>query len=257
MKSKISLARYCRYLWERPNLIVVTGEAGELWKGHGAYRKRHEIPAANPQGTAMLERLFAAAGLAAVSLPEAESWGWSVTFPGSPIGLFCAIEPEGSVCGQVLESDRERNLVVVQKQGRKATMTQSHFTLMTNDPVEAVERYFETAEQTLIRIAVDGSGRGALLRPLPGGHFDDIGGLADEAIIERCFGLVADGAIRKLAEVRFFYECPCDQPQIDSLIAVLPREQQEELWGDLERLEVSCPRCGRIYKVERDRGSSR
>lgn len=252
MKSRMHLAQYSRYLWERPDLIVVTGEAGEIWKGHGAYRKHYGIPAANPRGTAMLERLFAAAGLAAVSLPEAESWGWSVTFPGSAIGLFCGIEPGGGVCGQVLESNREKQLVVVQKQGRNAAMMQSHFSLQTHDPIEAVERYFEDAEQTLIRIAVDGSGRGALLRPMPGGHFDDIGGLTDERIIARCFGLAAEGALRKLADVPLFYACPCDQRRIDKLIADLPREEREELWGDLERLEVSCPRCGRGYTVERE-----
>ncbi|MDA8125784.1 MAG: Hsp33 family molecular chaperone HslO [Deltaproteobacteria bacterium] len=251
MNTSMPFAHYCRYLWERPNLIVVAGEAGEIWKGYRAYRERYGIPPAGPQGAALLERLFAAAGLAALSLPEAESWGWSVTFPGSSVGLFCGIEPEGSVCGQVLVSEREKNLVVVQKQGRNTSLTQSHFALLTHDPVEAVERYFEEAEQTLIRIAVDGRGRGVLLRPMPGGHFADISGLADDALIERCWGMAAEGTIRKLAEARLFYECPCNQEKIDKLIAALPREQQDELWGDLEKLEVSCPRCGRSYGVER------
>ncbi len=252
MKTNMHLAHYFRYHWEQPNLIVVTGEAGEIWKGYSDYRRRYEIPAAEPEGTAMLERLFAAAGLAAVSLAEAEWWGWSVTFLHSPTGLFCGIEPEGMVCGTVLESNPSKNLVVVQRQGKKSPMTQSHFSLMTLDPVEAVERYFEEAEQTMIRIAVDGHGRSALLRPMPGGNFDDISGLSDDELISRCFGLAADGTIKKLDEVLLFYECPCNRQQIIKMLRSLPESQLGELWGDLDRLEVSCPRCRRKYTVERE-----
>lgn len=251
MDNKIHLAHYNRYLWEEPQLIVVTGDAGEIWKGRAAYGKRYGIPPEEPQNQALLERFFAAAGLAAVSLPEAEHWGWSLRFPGSPVGLFCGIEPEGSVCGQVLAGDPERNLVVVQKQGRNAAMTQSHFSLATGDPVEAVERYFESAEQTPIRIAVDGGGRGALLRPLPGGRFDDMEGLSDEALIERCFNMAAGGQFKNLALILLFYECPCDQKRIDKMIANLPGEQRDTLWGDLAYLEICCPRCGRNYRVEK------
>jgi len=251
MKNKIHLAHYFRYHWERPGLIVVIGRAEEIWNGYSAYSMRYDIPEAAPEDTAMLRRLFAAAGLAAVSLPEAEWWGWSVTFPQSSTGLFCGIEPEGSVCGKVLESDPSRNIVVVQRQGKKSPMTQSHFSLITHDPVEAVERYFEEAEQTLIRIAVDSDGRGALLRPMPGGNFDDISGLKDDELIARCFGLADEGAIKKLEEVLLFYECPCNQQQIDKMIRSLPEHQLAELWGDLEMLEVSCPRCGRRYIVKK------
>jgi len=252
MKTNMHLAHYFRYHWEQPNLIVVTGEAEEIWKGYSVYRERHEIPEAGPEGMAMLKRLFAAAGLAAVSLAEAEWWGWSVTFPQSSIGLFCGIEPEGMVCGKVLESDPSRNLVVVQRKGKGSPMTQSHFTLLTHDPVEAIERYFEEAEQTLIRIAVDGRGRGVLLRPMPGGNFDDISGCSDDELIARCFGLAAEGAIKRLDEVLLFYECPCNQKQIKKMIMALPESQLAELWGDLDRLEVSCPRCGRKYTVKRE-----
>jgi hypothetical protein len=251
MKTNMHLAHYFRYHWELPNLIVVTGEAEEIWKGYSAYCMRYEITEAEPEKTAMLKRLFAAAGLAAVSLPEAESWGWSVTFPKFSTGLFCGVEPEGMVCGKVLESDPSKNLVVVQRQGKKSPMTQSHFSLLTHDPVEAVERYFEEAEQTLIRIAVDNQGRGALLRPMPGGNFDDISGLSDDALIALCFGLAAEGTIKKLDEVLLFFECPCNQPQIDKMISALPERQLTELWGDLDMLEVSCPRCGRKYIVMR------
>ena len=60
------------------------------------------------------------------------------------------------------------------------------------------------------------------------------------------------GEIKMLEEVLLFYECPCDLKQIVKMIDSLPDDQREELWGDLGSLEVSCPRCGRKYTVNRE-----
>ena len=155
------------------------------------------------------------------------------------------------MCGTVLKSDPSSNLAAVQRQAKNSPVTQSRFSLISHDPVEAIERYFEESDQTLIRIAVDREGRGTLLRPLPGGKFTDIDGLADDEIISLCFGLAANREIRLLDEILLFYDCPCDLDQIEKMIGSFPADQQTELWGELDMLEVSCPRCGRIYTVER------
>ena len=245
------LAHYNRYLWKSPNLIAVTGAVEKIWEGRAAYHGSHTVAAEAPGAAGLLNRLFAAAGLAAVSLPERESWGWSVSPPGMEEGFFCGVEPEGLICGRVLDNKKTQGLCVVQRQGEKSPMAQSHVKLITQDPVEAVERYFEEAEQTLIRIAVDDAGRGVLLRPMPGGAFDAINGLSDARIIERIFGLAADGAMQHLEEVLLFYACPCTTEKIRAMLKALPADQSAELWGDLQSLEIACPRCGRYYKVFR------
>ncbi len=251
MNSNMHLAHYYRYHWEEPDLIVVTGEATQIWEGYHAYCKRYGIQLPEKDKTEMLMRMFAAAGLAAVSLPEPEYWGWSLTFPGLSTGLFCGVEPNGMICGSVRKSDPTRNLVAVQRQAKDSPATQSHFSLFTHDPIEAVERYFAESEQTLIRIAVDDKGKGALLRPLPNGRFDEIDGLTDSELISRCFSLAEEGKITLLEEMLLFYECPCDMQMITKMIRSIPEEEQKELWGNLNQLEVSCPRCSRKYLVER------
>jgi redox-regulated HSP33 family molecular chaperone len=155
------------------------------------------------------------------------------------------------ICGRVLGSNKKPGLCVVQRQGEKSPLTQSHVTLITQDPVEAIERYFEEAEQTLIRIAVDDAGRGALLRPMPGGTFEAINGLSDAQIIERIFGLATEGSMQHLEEVLLFYDCPCSPEKINAMIKSLPAEQSSRLWGDLKQLEVACPRCGRYYEISK------
>lgn len=246
------LAHYNRYLWKEPGLIVVTGRAEKLWRGREAYAARYEIAPEADAGAALLGRLLAAAGLAAVSLPEREHWGWSVSLPGMAAGLFCAADPEGMMCGRVLESAaKDSGLCVVQRQGGKSPLAQSHVTLMTQDPVEAVERYFEEAEQTLIRIAVGGDGRGVLLRPLPGGVFDDISGLSDAELVGRVFGHAEAGRLQLLEEVLLFYDCPCSSGKIAAVLRGLPADEAARLWGDAELLETACPRCGRRYAITR------
>ncbi len=252
MKTDMHLAHYFRYHWEKPDLIIVTGEAAEIWKGYDTYCKRYNIQEPEAQEKSMLMRLFAGAGLAAVSLPEQEWWGWSVTFPNLTTGLFCGVEPEGMMSGIIIKTDKDKNLVAVQRQAKSSPPTQSRFSLLTHDPVEAVERYFEESEQTLIRIAVDSRGRGALLRPLPGGNFDDIEGFTDEELINRCFELAENEEIKLLEEKLLFYECPCDMQRIVKMLDNLKEDQRDYLWQGNEHLEVSCPRCGRIYTVKRD-----
>lgn len=244
-------AHYFRYLWNAPDLIVVIGDARPLWESRRAYCRTHHIQDGNPEGIRLLERLFTAAGLASVQAAERAWWGWSLSLPGLATGLFCGVEPEGLVCGRVLESRPSKNLTVVQHQEPKSPMAQSHFTLMTQDPVEAVEKYFEEAEQTLIRIAVDGSGQGVLLRPMPGGRFDDIQGLSDDGLIAKCRGLAEDGTLKKLDEVLLFYECPCTEQKIHKMLESLPEQQRETLWTDSGTLEVECPRCARKYLLTR------
>ncbi len=75
MEKKANLAHYFRYLWDEPGLILVHGDASEVFKGQLAYNSRYKIKPADSGKTDELQRMFAATALAAVSLAERESWG--------------------------------------------------------------------------------------------------------------------------------------------------------------------------------------
>ena len=113
------LAHYNRYLWKSPNLIGVTGKADKIWKGREAYHASHAVTAETAGTAELLNRLFASAGLAAVSLAQRESWGWSVSMPGMDEGLFCGVEPEGMICGRVLGHKKKTGPVRRAAPGRK------------------------------------------------------------------------------------------------------------------------------------------
>lgn len=249
MPETMKLACYRRLLWEEPNLLVVTGDAQKIFAGWEAYLQHHRVPVPDADTRALLLRLFAAAGLAAVSLPERESWGWSLSVPGRPVGLFCAVEPEGMLCGCAVAADAQAATAVVQRQKAGDPLTQSHYPLTTEDPVAAVEGYFAEAAQSLARIVLDDRGRGTLLHPLPGGTFAPVDGLSDCDVVARTHA--AGDGFRLLEEVVLFYECRCTEDMILRMITGLPQQDRHDLWRNRSCVEVTCPRCGRTYRMRR------
>jgi len=245
------LSHYCRYLWRGPELIVIAGGAASLWQGYQDYCTKHRIAHSDPAGSTALQRLLAAAGLAAISLPERESWGWTLALPGSSLGLFCATEPEGMACACLRQSAPEADTAVVQRQKEGSPLTQSHYTLRCSDPVRAVEQYFEESAQMLVRLAVLDDGRGAFVQPMPGHGFGPLDGLADAELVEQCSALGERENVKLLDEVVLFYGCRCTEEMIVNMITALPSQQRAELWQDAFSLTINCPRCGRAYTVTR------
>ena len=58
MNTNMHLAHYFRYHWESPDLIVVTGEAGEIWKGYDSYCNRYGIPTSDQERSNWFTKMF-------------------------------------------------------------------------------------------------------------------------------------------------------------------------------------------------------
>jgi hypothetical protein len=247
------LAKFDRFLWEDADLLITAGEISPLIKGLEAYNARYQIK--NPPAGAMpsVRRLLAAVSLAAAALPERESWGWSLTLPGSSIGFFVGAEPEGMICLRAEPAKRDLPLVVVQRQRAGGPLRQSSTQALDDDPVHAVSRYFDDAEQTRNRLAVDDDGKGVLIHALPDGRLDRVASMADAQLIERMDELAASGALKPVGEFLLFYECRCHEEMITDMVTNLPRDQANDIWEGQHSLEVACPRCGREYVV-REKG---
>jgi len=253
VKEDLHLAPYRRCLWEEAGLLVVSGDVSRALLSRDVYNGRYGIRAPGDERGTKLDRALAAAGLSAISLVERESWGWSMTFPGDDFGLFIGVEPEGMICGGVHGAERERAKVALQRQKAGEPLVESHYGPVGDDPVRAVELYFERSIQTPTRIAVSDAGPGALCQVVPGGDFSRVSGRTDEELLALLDELSAgqSNALRVLDEVVLFYECRCNDDMVIDMIKGLPEDQQREVWGDSSELEIECPRCGREYVVKR------
>lgn len=250
MQPPRHLAHFYRYLWEDAGLLVVLGDSRVLAQGRLEYNARYKIAEPSSEQAANLERLMGAAGLAAVSLADREFWGWTVNVPRRDYGLFCAIDPEGSVSAGTRAAQKSIAAAVVQRQKLAEKMKTSHFDLVETDPVSAVNAYFEQAEQLATRVEVGLEGRCALAQRLPDGDFSKVKELDREAFLDTLFKAEQEGW-KPMGEVLLFYECRCSEQQILEMLTQLPADRKEEIWKDEAKLEIECPRCGREYVVER------
>jgi hypothetical protein len=239
-----------RHLWEERGLLVVRGDLGLLLDGKRAYDARHGIPA-DAASDRDLARLLAAAALAAVSLAERESWGWTMTRPGAGFGLFCAAEPEGMLCGTARAAAPDRAVAYLQRKKGDGPLVESRFDPVDGDPAASVQRYFERVEQIPTRLAIAADGRGALVQTLPGGALAELAAADDAQLLGELAAAAEDGRARHLEDVVVFYECRCDDRVIADMIAALPEPTRRELWGAESEIAVACPRCGREFAIAR------
>jgi hypothetical protein len=244
-----NLAKFKRYLLEKTGLLVVEGCIKPVIAGMDAYNARHKITPPNEDLNPTIQELLAAAALAAVSLSERESWGWSFTLKGMNCGFFVGVEPEGMICMRVLEAEDEKASGVIQRQKKGLPLSQSHITPQTQSPRAAVEQYFSEADQTKTRLAIKPDGEGVLVHALPNGNFDDVKNLNTYELLEYIQNALAAGHAKELGEVLVFYECRCSDEMISRMIAGMNVIDRMDIFGDQQQLEIECPRCGRKYSV--------
>lgn len=247
----LHLGKYYRYLWEDTNLLAVIGYFPEVLRSKELYDERYHIAPVAESAASSLYRLMGAAALAAVSLAERESWGWTVTLPGSDVGLFCGVEPEGIITAQVRQAPSTKQAIYVQRQKGKAPASQSMLEPAGDDPAAAVTLYFDQAVQTETRIALDAEYSGVLVQPLPGGRFAEVENLESDKLIELFRQMASRGELKPMGEVLVFYECRCDDPIILDMITSLPQAERDAIWAERTSLSIECPRCGREYTIER------
>ena len=247
--ARLHVSIFTRHIWREPVLLVVRGNFAEVLTCRDLYHQRHNIPPADSEGR--LEQLMAAAGLAAVSLADRESWGWSLTLEGSAAGMFCGVEPEGMVCGLQREAPGDRVAGALQRQKGDGPLVQSAFEPRGDCPVAAVEQYFGVVEQIPTRLVVSGDWECALVQTLPGGDLATVQGLDDAQLLQQLQDSADAGELGEAGEVVLFYDCRCDDEMILQMITSLPAPQRAELWGEDPQIEVVCPRCGRTYAVQR------
>ncbi len=251
MLELANLAKYKRYLIEDANLLVVRGGIAPALDGMNAYDAHHGIAPPPERLKSLIQELLAATALAAVSLAERESWGWSLTFEGMDIGFFVGVEPEGMICLRIRDAETQNASVMVQRQKAALPMTQSHFRPRTQSPRDMVEQYFSEVDQTKTRLEVKADGDGLLAHALPGGNFDAIRHLGAEELFGYVDRAIGSGRIKELGEVMLFYECRCSEEMIIRMIDALNESDRLDLFGDLPHVDIECPRCGRNYTVSR------
>ena len=159
------LALFYRYFWESKNISwIYTDQIDRLLLSRQAYYGQYgQLPPsleAKPQRE--IDDLLVSAALASESQVDKDMWGWTIRIPMKPWGLFCGVDPEGSVCGHfsMLAPEAAEDPVgafVVQRVLAGSPVRQT--SLIPRDVLARylVEQYFDESEQVPARIAIIGN----------------------------------------------------------------------------------------------------
>lgn len=251
MNALQNVAEYKRYLMDEEGLLVVRGSVEPVLSGMRVYNSRYKIVPPPAILEPVVSDLLSAAALSALSLADRESWGWSLTFKGMQTGFFVGLEPEGMMCLRILPAESDKASVLVQRQKAGFPMTQSHLEPRSESPFSVVEQYFYEVVQTATRLATGADGEGMLVQTLPGGTFGTVVDLEPEDLFNLVDRAIEEGTAKAAGEVLLFYECRCSEEMISGLIGKMKKADREDLFGELPRINVECPRCGREYTVTR------
>jgi hypothetical protein len=247
----VQFAHFNRYLWSEPNLTVVTGESKVLEDQWLAYHLRHGIALPGDIALAQVPGLLAGAALVLTASTTQDSWGWTLTLENAPVGFFVGAEPEGMICASARPAKLGNAAMAVQRQAGGGVLRQSNYTPIGPDPLAAISGYFTHSEQVATRLACDDHGRAALVQTLPGGTLEPVASLSETELVDLVYRRVSDGTVTLMHEMLLFYECRCTEERILDMLLSLPAEHRAEVWGDQKSLEIECPRCSRVYRVNR------
>ena len=246
---ELHLAKYRKYMDEVRNVLVIFGNIEEVLVSQYLYEQRHGL--SSDATSDIQHRLMNACALAATSLSDRESWGWTLTLPGADEGYFVGVEPEGMLCIQKKPADPELKKVYLQRQKNDEKLMQSHFEPASDCPVKTVTQYFNEVVQTKTRIVVRDKD-GILIQALPDADFEGIDGMGDDDLFRLYTEKLAREELKPLQEFLIFYECRCDEKMIFSMVDNLPKHQKDELFANQTAISIECPRCGRSYTATRN-----
>ncbi len=253
--SEGAFARFTRWTWPERELLWVVGEVATLVAQARDYHASHDIPWPDGADGLALRRFWCAAGLAAVSQPVRDAWGWTMTLPGLDWGLFCGVEPEGALASAVRAAEPSAVACVVQRQRPGGVLRQTHLEPSSADPVAAVSQFFATSEQIATHLWVDDQLQGLLVQALPGGALQEVTQWSQAEAMAHFTALQQGSHLRYSTEALMWYGCRCSEGSVMEMLVRLPEADRRDLWGDELRLEIQCPRCLRAYGIARQRAS--
>ena len=235
----------------RRNALLARADFGELFVDYYLHLGANEVKVA-PEHDALFKRALVAFVLHVASRPRNELTAWTINFQEPRVNLFLTGDNEtGAVTGRVFaENVKElpENIFysdVVRGRGEKR---RSAVTFTGADPVAASEKFYAQSEQRVARFFQLSEEEWAMVTEHP------------DCDLAWLTALTADGA-RELATTESLgflekrvcrWHCGCNQARMMEVLAPAMRSDAEALFGEEEKIEIRCPRCGARHAITRE-----
>ena len=239
------------YFVRNRNALLARAEFGDLFVDYYLHLADHQIRPEQPHD-AMFKRALAGFVLHSASRPWNEITAWTINFQQPLVNLFLTGDNEtGAVTGRVFDDNvRElpENLFFADVVRGSQPKRRSTVAFAGSDPLTAVEAYYTQSEQRGARYFQLAEENFALLTEHPD---------CDLA----WFRNLTPGQVRELDQTETLvlmerrvqrWHCGCNQQRMLEVLAPAFRASADELFGDEEKIEIRCPRCGARHAVTKE-----
>lgn len=231
--------------------LVARADFGDLFVDYYLHLGAQRIKVA-PEHDAMFKRALVAFVLHGASRPGNELTAWTINFQQPRVNLFLTGDNEtGAVTGRVFDENvRElpENLFYADVVRGGEPKRRSTVTFAGADPMAAVERFYAQSEQRGARYFQLGEEEWAMVSEHPDCDLAWFRALTADAVRD-----LDQTETLALVERRIYrWHCGCNQARMLEVLAPAMKADAHGLFGDEEKIEIRCPRCGARHAITRE-----
>jgi molecular chaperone Hsp33 len=233
------------------NALLAGADFGDLFVDYYLHLQKHEIRPA-PEADALFKKALAAFVLHCASRPRNELTAWTINFQHPLLNIFLTADNEtGAVAGRVFEDNVKElpenifysdTVKVGQPKRRSAVSFEGP------DPIAAAEKFYLQSEQRTARYFQLAEEDYALLTEHPDCDLAWLNVLT----VEQVRDLSKTETVVPVERRVYRWHCGCNQERMLEVLAPTMKQNPEELFGDEEKIEIRCPRCGARYAITRE-----
>ena len=233
------------------NALLARADFGDLFVDYYLHLSQHKMrPGTEADG--IFKRALAAFVLHCASRPRNELTAWTINFQKPLLNVFLTGDNEtGAVAGRVFEEDVKElpeNVFYSDVVRAGQPKRRSAVSFDGADPIRAAERFYAQSEQRLARYFQLGDEEFAMVTEHPDCDLAWLRGLETQPVreLDRTETLVP-------VERRVYrWHCGCNQERMLEVLAPTMKQDPEGLFGEEEKIEIRCPRCGARYTITRE-----
>lgn len=239
------------YFVRNRNALIARAEFGDLFVDYYLHLSTNQIKVA-PEHDAMFKRAIAAFTLHCASRPWNELIAWTINFQQPLVNLFLTGDNgTGAITGRVFDENVKEgpeNLFFADVVRGTDPKRRSAVTFSGDDPMAAAEKFYTQSEQRGARYFQLGEEDFALVTEHPDCDLAWFRGLTAEAMRN-----IDQQETLALMERRIYrWHCGCNQERMMEVLTPTMKQDPEGLFGDEQKLEIRCPRCGARHTITRE-----
>lgn len=238
------------YVDRKRELVLARGTFSLLfWEFAEHARRWKMLP--DGEDMSLVHQGLAAATLDLACKPPDEFSSWTVNLREPPTNLFFTGDnSDFKITGRIFVQNVETNKhsrIFRESQRPKHQPRRSVVETDSTSVLGMFEDFWFKSDQIPTRFFHFGQDQFGMIQGLPRADRKFVQELSSEEALA-----IFDEQTELVETRQYAFKCGCDLPKIVSVVQGLYRGKEDSLFQEDEKVEIFCPRCGRLWWVSRD-----